>query len=86
MALPTKIVQIGGHRLSAHWNTAIRPIERTAEAILDGVMMGHAQVDESLCLSYQGKTCGVCYRACPLPDVQCRNQQAELTKLSQLRQ
>ena len=25
-----------------------------------------------LCLSYQGKTCGVCYRACPLPDVAIR--------------
>jgi ferredoxin-type protein NapG len=36
---------------------------------LSGVDMGHARVDESLCLSYQGKTCGVCYRACPLPDV-----------------
>ena len=48
---------------------AIQPVERTAEAILDGVKMGRARVDESLCLSFQGKTCGVCYRACPLPDV-----------------
>ena len=48
---------------------AIRPIKREAGAILDGVRMGRARVDESLCLSFQGKTCGVCYRACPLPDV-----------------
>jgi MauM/NapG family ferredoxin protein len=48
---------------------AIRPIPRQFEAILDKVEMGHAVVDESLCLSFQGKTCGVCYRACPLADV-----------------
>ncbi len=48
---------------------AIRPIERTAVEILENVKMGHAVVDEQLCLSFQGKTCGVCYRACPLPDV-----------------
>jgi MauM/NapG family ferredoxin protein len=48
---------------------AIRPVEREMNAILDGVKMGHARVDETLCLSFQGKTCGVCYRACPLPDV-----------------
>jgi MauM/NapG family ferredoxin protein len=48
---------------------AIQPIARQLETILDGVKMGHARVDESLCLSFQGKTCGVCYRACPLPDV-----------------
>jgi len=48
---------------------AIRPLERELRSILDGVNMGHAWVDESICLSYQGKTCGVCYRACPLQDV-----------------
>ncbi len=48
---------------------AIQPVEREMQAILDNVDMGHARVDESLCLSFQGKTCGVCYRACPLPDV-----------------
>lgn len=48
---------------------ALRPIEREVAAILAGVKMGQARVDERLCLSYQGKSCGVCYRACPLPDV-----------------
>ncbi len=48
---------------------AIQPIARELDAILTGVQMGKARVDESLCLSFQGKTCGVCYRACPLPDI-----------------
>ena len=48
---------------------AIQPIERDLEPILAKVHMGTALVDESLCLSFQGKTCGVCYRACPLPDI-----------------
>ena len=48
---------------------ALQAIPRTAEDILSKVKMGQAQVNESLCLSFQGKTCGVCYRACPLADV-----------------
>ena len=48
---------------------AITPIVRSAEKIVEQVHMGKARVDENLCLSFQGKTCGVCYRACPLPDI-----------------
>jgi len=48
---------------------AIQKITRDAESILSKVKMGHAWVDKNICLSYQGKTCGVCYRACPLQDV-----------------
>ena len=48
---------------------AIQPIKRDAGEILAKVDMGQARVDKQLCLSYQGKTCGVCYRACPLPDI-----------------
>jgi len=48
---------------------AIQAIIREAQAIVDGVHMGKARVDTTLCLSYQGKTCGVCYRACPLQDL-----------------
>lgn len=51
---------------------ALRPIEREAGTIMAQVHMGKARVDERLCLSYQGKTCGVCYRACPLQDVAIR--------------
>ena len=51
---------------------AIEPIKRLAEPILEKVDMGTARVDRSLCLSWQGKTCGVCYRACPLQDVAIR--------------
>lgn len=48
---------------------AIPKIEHEANAIMGGVQMGKARVDTNLCLSFQGKTCGVCYRACPLQDV-----------------
>jgi len=51
---------------------ALERIPREAEPILKRVRMGKARVDVSLCLSYQGKTCGVCYRACPLQDVAIR--------------
>ena len=48
---------------------AIPSVPREAEEILERVKMGQARVDERLCLSFQGKTCGVCYRACPLQDI-----------------
>lgn len=51
---------------------AIQPIVRDMEPILEKVKMGKARVDRNLCLSWQGKTCGVCYRACPLADVAIR--------------
>ncbi len=51
---------------------AIQPVAREAEEILERVHMGRAQVDHRICLSWQGKTCGVCYRACPLPDIAIR--------------
>ncbi len=51
---------------------ALQPIARIAEEIVAHVRMGKARVDRSLCLSWQGKTCGVCYRACPLPDISLR--------------
>jgi len=48
---------------------AIKKIKHEAKEIIEKVKMGKARVDKTLCLSYQGKTCGVCYRACPLQDV-----------------
>lgn len=48
---------------------AIPKVAREANAIMAQVKMGKAVVDKQLCLSYQGKTCGVCYRACPLQGV-----------------
>ncbi len=51
---------------------AIQPIKRAFKPIVEKVHMGRAIVDRTLCLSWQGKTCGVCYRACPLPDVALR--------------
>ncbi|MBF0400198.1 MAG: 4Fe-4S dicluster domain-containing protein [Magnetococcales bacterium] len=48
---------------------AIPRVAREAEEIMARVQMGKAVVDEQLCLSFQGKTCGVCYRACPLQNI-----------------
>jgi len=56
---------------------AIKPLQRTAEDILGYVKMGKARVEKALCLSYQGKTCGVCYRACPLADTAIKVQLLE---------
>ncbi|GMQ83478.1 MAG: hypothetical protein BMS9Abin06_0212 [Gammaproteobacteria bacterium] len=51
---------------------ALKPIPRTRKDIIENIHMGHAHVDESLCLSFQGKTCGVCVRACPLGNTAIR--------------
>lgn len=56
---------------------AIKKLDRTAEDILGHVSMGKARVNKNLCLSFQGKTCGVCYRACPLADVAIKTQLLE---------
>jgi len=56
---------------------ALQSIVHEAEAIIAQVKMGKARVDKTLCLSYQGKTCGVCYRACPLQDVAIRTGMLE---------
>lgn len=48
---------------------ALEKIPAQAGPILSRVRMGRAVIDTRLCLSYNGKTCGVCYRACPLQDV-----------------
>ncbi|HIG31006.1 MAG TPA: 4Fe-4S dicluster domain-containing protein [Verrucomicrobiales bacterium] len=45
---------------------ALEKLEPTEEGIR-AVNMGIAVVSEDLCYSYSGRTCGVCYRACPLP-------------------
>lgn len=45
---------------------ALEPIEPT-EAGKASVRMGTAVVAEDVCYSFAGRTCGVCYRACPLP-------------------
>jgi ferredoxin-type protein NapG len=63
---------------------AIVPVKYEAAAIVAEVDMGQARVDEQLCLSFQGKTCGVCYRACPLPDVALRVGRLEQPHVSEL--
>lgn len=48
---------------------ALVPFETTPLGLLAGVKMGTARLNESLCFSYHGRTCGACYRACPLPGI-----------------
>ena len=45
---------------------ALEKLEPTKEG-MRAVKMGLAFVSEDLCYSFSGRTCGVCYRACPLP-------------------
>ncbi len=47
---------------------ALTPIADDPDRIAAEVRMGVAVVDEDLCYSYAGRTCGVCYYACPFPD------------------
>lgn len=45
---------------------ALEKLPATKEGIR-AVKMGLAFVSEEHCYSFSGRTCGVCYRACPLP-------------------
>jgi len=45
---------------------ALQPLPMTPEGMRQ-VNMGTAVVLEDVCYSFAGRTCGVCYRACPLP-------------------
>lgn len=45
---------------------ALQRFESSREGWLAGVDMGMARVNQGMCLSYNGRTCGACYRACPL--------------------
>lgn len=46
---------------------ALTPVDDDPEAIAREVRMGVAVVDSDRCISYQGRLCGVCHDACPLP-------------------
>lgn len=46
---------------------ALQEISRDMAVVAKSVKMGTAKVDPDLCFSFAGRTCGVCYRACPLP-------------------
>lgn len=45
---------------------ALKEFEPDREGWVAGVAMGTARVNEGLCYSFAGRTCGACYRACPL--------------------
>ncbi len=48
---------------------AIQEVARELDEVLAKVDMGRAHVTRQLCLSWQGQTCGVCFRACPLQGI-----------------
>jgi MauM/NapG family ferredoxin protein len=45
---------------------ALKPFTATRDGWQAGVKMGVAKVNTDMCYSYHGRTCGACYRACPL--------------------
>lgn len=51
---------------------ALRAIKENAGEIQKYVRMGNAEVDTSLCYSYAGRACGVCYDACPFANLALR--------------
>ncbi len=51
---------------------ALQPTSKSLESIRSNVDMGTAFVDENLCYSYSGSSCGVCVRACPLEGIALR--------------
>jgi MauM/NapG family ferredoxin protein len=51
---------------------ALRRTRKDVESIRGQVKMGTASVDPNLCYSFNGSSCGVCVRACPLEGVALR--------------
>jgi MauM/NapG family ferredoxin protein len=45
---------------------ALKPFTANREGWKASVSMGKARVDKGQCYSFAGRTCGACYRACPL--------------------
>ncbi len=45
---------------------ALKPFEPNRESWVVSVDMGKARVNKEMCFSFHGRTCGACYRACPL--------------------
>ncbi len=46
---------------------ALRPIPEDKKIVSERVAMGRAIIDESLCISFLGRLCGLCLDACPFP-------------------
>ncbi len=57
---------------------ALQPTRKDLESIRASVDMGTAYVDENLCYSYNGSSCGVCVRACPLEGIALRAGMREI--------
>lgn len=48
---------------------ALQKIDTSREGLVATVNMGKARVNKAMCYSFHGRTCGACYRACPLAGV-----------------
>lgn len=46
---------------------ALTPVADDMDSIKATVDMGKARVERDLCISYQGRLCGYCHDACPIP-------------------
>lgn len=62
----TRACILCGHCAEVCPTGALKPFEATREGWVAAVDMGKARVNKGLCYSYHGRTCGACYRACPL--------------------
>jgi ferredoxin-type protein NapG len=51
---------------------ALTPVEDDMSVIAESVDMGTAVVDADRCISYEGRLCGYCHDACPLPGTAIR--------------
>jgi len=51
---------------------ALSAVDDDLDSVARVVRMGTAVVDPDRCLSYQGRICGYCHDACPLPSVAIR--------------
>lgn len=47
---------------------ALQPFAPDEESLIANVQMGVARVNRDMCYSFAGRTCGACFRACPLPN------------------
>ncbi len=45
---------------------ALERISKDESSLIENVRMGKAELDTHLCYSYNGASCGVCVRACPV--------------------
>ena len=66
LAARTRACILCGECADACPTGALKPFQATRDGWQLGVKMGTARVNQAMCFSYHGRTCGACYQACPL--------------------